>query len=64
MPVFFLQLAAPLMTEGGRVIFFSSSLTSASGVMPGYALYNSTKGAIEQFSRVFSKDLAKKGITV
>lgn len=32
--------------------------------MPGYLLYNSTKGAIEQMTRVISKDLGRKGILV
>lgn len=32
--------------------------------MPGYLLYNSTKGAIEQMTRVMNKDLGRKGIFV
>lgn len=35
-----------------------------STVMPDYLLYAATKGAIEQMTRVMSKGLAKKGITV
>lgn len=33
-------------------------------VSPPYLLYNSTKGAIEQMTRVLAKDLASKGINV
>lgn len=49
---------------GSRVIFFSSSLTRASGVTPNYLLYISTKGAIEQMARALAKDLGGKGINV
>ncbi len=49
---------------GGRVIFFSTSLTQASGVPPNYLVYASTKGAVEQLTRVLAKDLGARGITV
>ncbi|KAK0748439.1 hypothetical protein B0T21DRAFT_277237 [Apiosordaria backusii] len=49
---------------GGRVIFISTGLNTASGVSPGYLIYVATKGAIDQMTRALSKDLAKKGITV
>lgn len=52
------------MPSGSRIIFFSSSLTSSTAVAPGYMLYNSTKGAIEQITRVLAKELGSKGITV
>ncbi len=32
--------------------------------MPNYCLYNTTKGAVEQLSRVLAKDLGRRGITV
>ncbi|RPA92216.1 NAD(P)-binding protein [Choiromyces venosus 120613-1] len=63
-PYFLAQAAVPHMSAGGRVIFFSSSLTAASSVAPGYLLYLSTKGAIEQMTRVLAKDLGRRGITV
>ncbi|KAL9035396.1 MAG: hypothetical protein Q9214_006601, partial [Letrouitia sp. 1 TL-2023] len=31
---------------------------------PNYLLYNTTKGAIEQMTRVMAKDLGRKGIVV
>lgn len=52
------------MSKGGRIIFFSTSLIAVSSVAPAYLLYNSTKGAVEEMSRVMSKDLASKGINV
>ncbi|KAI0852143.1 NAD(P)-binding protein [Daldinia vernicosa] len=63
-PYFLAQAAAPHMSPGSHIIFLSSTLTTASTVMPGYLLYNSTKGAIEQMTRVISKDLGRKGILV
>ena len=62
--IFLVQKAVPHIPEGGRVIFVSTGVTSWSSVTPGYLLYAATKGAIEQFTRVLSKDLAKKGINV
>ncbi|KAF9445127.1 NAD(P)-binding protein [Macrolepiota fuliginosa MF-IS2] len=49
---------------GGRIIFFSSSLTAASTVLPNALSYVASKGAIEQISRVLAKDLGGRGITV
>ncbi|KAJ3286196.1 hypothetical protein HK104_009146 [Borealophlyctis nickersoniae] len=63
-PLFLAQTAAPKMSEGGRIIFFSTSLTAATMVAPNYALYNATKGAVEQLARVLAKDLGKRGINV
>lgn len=45
-------------------MLLSTTLTKASTVQPGYLLYNSTKGAIEQMTRVLCKDLGRKGILV
>ncbi|EIW58103.1 NAD-P-binding protein [Trametes versicolor FP-101664 SS1] len=63
-PLFLVQAAAKHMSTGGRVIFFSTSLTQASGVPPNYLVYASTKGAVEQLTRVLAKDLGTRGITV
>ncbi|KAI1799055.1 NAD(P)-binding protein [Daldinia bambusicola] len=63
-PYFLAQAAAPHMAKGSHIIFLSTTLTTASTVQPGYLLYNSTKGAIEQMTRVISKDLGRKGILV
>jgi len=63
-PYFLCQKAVPHMQEGSHIITVSSSLCHNSGVSPGYLLYNSTKGAIEQFTHVLAKDLGRKGIFV
>jgi NAD(P)-dependent dehydrogenase (short-subunit alcohol dehydrogenase family) len=52
------------MARGSHIIFVSTTLTTASTVLPGYLLYNSTKGAVEQMTRVISKDLGRKGVLV
>jgi len=49
---------------GSRVIFFSSSLKQATTVLPNNLVYIGSKGAVEQFLRALSKDLATKLITV
>ncbi|KAK9346788.1 hypothetical protein V1522DRAFT_47614 [Lipomyces starkeyi] len=58
------QKAAPHMAPGSHIIFFSTTLCAASTVTPNYLLYVTTKGAVEQMTRVMSKDLARKGISV
>ncbi|KAF8533421.1 hypothetical protein BDD12DRAFT_865353 [Trichophaea hybrida] len=65
-PFFITQAAAPYIPEdgSGRVIFFSTSLTRASTLTPGYTLYVSTKGAVEQMVRGISKDLGRRNIAV
>lgn len=45
-------------------MLFSTSLTANSQVPLTYLLYNATKGAIEQMTRVLAKDLGRRGITV
>ncbi|KAH8901041.1 NAD(P)-binding protein [Thozetella sp. PMI_491] len=63
-PLFLVQKAVRHMPAGGRVIFVSTGVNSFSLVQPNYVLYAGTKGAIDQFTRLLSKDYAKKGITV
>ncbi len=57
-----LQLALEHLANGGRVVTLSSSTTAL--MLPGYAVYDATKGAIEQFTRVLSKDFGCRGITL
>ena len=57
-----LQLALERMADGGRVITVSSSTTAL--MLPGYAVYDATKGAVEQFTHILSKDFGRRGITV
>jgi 3-oxoacyl-[acyl-carrier protein] reductase len=56
------QEAVKRVAEGGRIINFSSSTTAM--MLPGYAVYVATKGAVEQFSHVLAKELGSKNITV
>jgi 3-oxoacyl-[acyl-carrier protein] reductase len=56
------QEAAKRMADGGRIINLSSSTTAL--MLPGYAAYVGTKGAVEQFSHVLAKELGPKQITV
>jgi 3-oxoacyl-[acyl-carrier protein] reductase len=56
------QEAAKRMAEGGRIINLSSSTPAM--MLPGYAAYVATKGAVEQFSHVLAKELGPKKITV
>ena len=61
--VFFAQkLCATMMNNGGRIINLSSHTTFL--FFPNYGLYDGTKGAVEQISRVFSKEIGHKNITV
>ncbi|VDC03099.1 unnamed protein product [Peniophora sp. CBMAI 1063] len=63
-PLFLTKLAAPHLTSGGRIVFFSTSVTRMSTVSAPYLVYSATKGAVEQLSRVLAKELGPKGITV
>lgn len=63
-PFFLAQKSVPHMPSGGRIIFISTGMARNSAVPPPYCLYVSTKGAVEQFTRVLAKELGAKGITV
>jgi 3-oxoacyl-[acyl-carrier protein] reductase len=52
------------MALGSHIIFLSTTLCTASTVRPNYLLYNSTKSAVEQMTRVLAKDLGRKQIYV
>jgi 3-oxoacyl-[acyl-carrier protein] reductase len=57
-----MQLAYDHMAEEGRIITISSSTTAL--MLPGYAVYDATKGAVEQLTRILARDFAPRGITV
>jgi 3-oxoacyl-[acyl-carrier protein] reductase len=57
-----LREAAARMNEGGRIVNFSSTTLALN--MPGYAIYNATKAAVEAFTHVFFKELRGRNITV
>jgi 3-oxoacyl-[acyl-carrier protein] reductase len=57
-----LREAAARLNEGGRIVNFSSTTLALN--MPGYAIYNATKAAVEAFTHVFAKELRGRSITV
>jgi 3-oxoacyl-[acyl-carrier protein] reductase len=57
-----LREAASRLADNGRIVNFSSSTTKL--MLPTYGAYCATKGAIEQLTRVFSKEVGSRGITV
>ncbi|EOD50904.1 Short-chain dehydrogenase/reductase SDR [Neofusicoccum parvum] len=63
-PYFLCQKAAPHMPKGSSIVLVSSTVCHISSVMPNYLLYATTKGAIEQMTRLMAKDLGRKGINV
>ncbi|WP_375102571.1 SDR family oxidoreductase [Paenibacillus sp. RS8] len=56
------QQAAKHMSENGRIINFSTSVTGQ--MFPTYSVYAGTKGAVEQFTRQLAKEFGRKGITI
>ncbi|TKI04630.1 SDR family oxidoreductase [Martelella alba] len=57
-----LREAASRLNDGGRIINLSSTALALN--LPGYAIYNGTKAAVEAFTRVFAKELRGRRITV
>jgi 3-oxoacyl-[acyl-carrier protein] reductase len=57
-----LQLAWDHLADGGRIITISSSTTAL--MLPGYAVYDATKGAVEQFTHILAKEFGPRRITV
>lgn len=56
------QLAANRLADGGTIINLSSSTTGLA--LPGYGIYDMTKGAIEQLTRILARELGPRRITV
>ncbi len=57
-----LREAARRLNDGGRIINLSSTAVALD--LPGYALYNGSKAAVEAFTRVFARELRGRRITV
>ncbi len=57
-----LREAAKRMNNGGRIVNFSSTTLALN--LPGYAVYNATKAAVEALTKVFAKELRGRNITV
>ncbi|PIF32717.1 3-oxoacyl-[acyl-carrier protein] reductase [Flavobacterium sp. 9] len=54
--------AATRLENNGSIINFSTSVNRI--MLPSYATYVATKAAVEQLTRVFSKEVGSKGINV
>lgn len=61
-PFFLTQQLLPLINNQGRIINFSSGSTRHH--VPLTSVYAATKAALEQFTRLWSKELAPRKITV
>lgn len=57
-----LREASTRLNSGGRIINLSSTTLALN--LPGYAIYNGTKAAVEAFTKVFAKELRGRNITV
>jgi 3-oxoacyl-[acyl-carrier protein] reductase len=57
-----MQLAARYLSDGGRIINIGSSTTGL--LLPGYAVYDATKAAVEQLTRIGAHELGPRRITV
>lgn len=57
-----LREAATQLADGGSIINFSSTTTRL--LMPTYGTYVATKGAVEQLTRVFAKEIGNRGINI
>ncbi|OZI68261.1 SDR family oxidoreductase [Bordetella genomosp. 1] len=57
-----LRAAATRLADGGRVINFST--TALALALPGYAIYNASKAAVEAFTQVYAKEMRGRNITV
>jgi 3-oxoacyl-[acyl-carrier protein] reductase len=56
-----LREAATRLADGGRVVSMSSTVTRL--MLENYAAYAASKGAVEQLTRVFAREVGKRGIT-
>ncbi|MFE9454705.1 SDR family NAD(P)-dependent oxidoreductase [Streptomyces sp. NPDC006739] len=62
-PILLTELLAPLVADGGRVLFTSTGLTRYVA-NPVYSVYASMKGAIEVYMKYAAKALGPRAITV
>lgn len=63
-PFFAIQAAVPHMCDGGRIINISSCGTHVAQVTGLLAVYQMSKGALEQLARCYMKELGARGITI
>ncbi len=58
---YMLREAAIKLTDHGRVVTISSTVTRL--MLPKYGVYAATKAAVEQLTRIFAREMGKRGIT-
>lgn len=56
-----LREAATKLADQGRVVNISSTVTRL--MLPKYGAYAATKAAVEQLTRIFAREMGKRGIT-
>jgi len=56
-----LREAAAKLADHGRVVNISSTVTRL--MLPKYGAYAATKAAVEQLTRIFAREIGKRGIT-
>lgn len=56
-----LREAATKLSDYGRVVNISSTVTRL--MLPKYGAYAATKAAVEQLTRIFAREMGKRGIT-
>lgn len=56
-----LREAATRLADGGRVVNLSSTVTRL--MLPNYGAYAASKGAVEQLTRIFAREVGERGIT-
>lgn len=59
---YMLREASKHLEEGGSIVNFSSTVTRV--MIPTYSVYAASKAAVDQFTRVFSKEIGHKNINV
>lgn len=57
-----LREAAGRLADNGRIVNISSTVTRL--MLPKYGPYAATKGAAEQLTRIFAREIGERGITV
>lgn len=62
-PILLTELLAPMVRDGGRILFTSSGLTRYAA-NPAYSVYAAMKGAIEVYTKYAAKVLGARAITV
>jgi NAD(P)-dependent dehydrogenase (short-subunit alcohol dehydrogenase family) len=62
-PILLTELLAPMIRDGGRVLFTSTGLTRYVA-NPAYSVYAAMKGAIEIYTKYAAKALGARAITV